>query len=202
MGKAATHLFRQECRFVAGAAVPERLPPPTLPEVAFIGRSNVGKSSLINTLVNRKDLARTSKTPGRTQQLNFFNLGEQLMLVDLPGYGYAKASKTAVAEWNRLISYYLRQRAILKRVCVLVDSRHGLKDSDREMMQMLDVHAVSYQIVLTKIDKQKQLATIIEGVEAVRMEHPAMVPDLLACSSVNGKGIEEAREALYALTQA
>ena len=141
--KSAIQLFRKECRFVAGAATTERIPPATLPEVAFIGRSNVGKSSLINALVNRKDLARTSKTPGRTQQLNFFNLGEQLMLVDLPGYGYAKASKAAISEWNLLIGHYLRSRAALKRVCVLVDSRHGLKDSDRLMMKMLDEHAVS-----------------------------------------------------------
>jgi GTP-binding protein len=201
MASPATHLFRQDCRFVAGAATPQRLPAPSLPEVAFIGRSNVGKSSLINTLVNRKDLARTSKTPGRTQQLNFFNLGEQLMLVDLPGYGYAKASKSAVAEWNQLISYYLRNRSILRRVCVLIDSRHGLKENDIGMMRMLDEHAVPYQIVLTKTDKQKKPQEIIDGVEAVRADHAALHPQILLSSSVNAKGIEDVREALYELTQ-
>ncbi len=136
-------LFAQECRFIAGAADMATLPADSLPEVAFAGRSNVGKSSLVNALTGRKTLARTSDTPGRTQQLNFFELGERLMLVDLPGYGYAEAPKHLVKQWTRLIQDYLRGRPGLRRVLVLVDGRHGLKETDREVMDLLGKGAVN-----------------------------------------------------------
>lgn len=188
----ATALFRKSCEFIAGAPSLDVIPPGNLPEVAFIGRSNVGKSSLVNALTGRKALARTSNTPGRTQQLNFFNLGDTMMLVDLPGYGYAKASKSEVAKWNELIRAYLRGRQPLLRVCVLVDSRHGLKDSDHEMMEILDKHAVSYQLVLTKTDKLKtgQLEQIQTSVEAASKKHPALHPRIVATSSVDRRGID------------
>lgn len=149
----ADWLFRQECRFVAGAAEAARIPPPELPEIAFVGRSNVGKSTLINALMGRKHLVRTSNTPGRTQQINFFNLGQKLMLIDLPGYGYAKVSRTDVEAWGRLIDAYLRERPNLMRVCVLIDSRHGVKDTDVQMVQMLDEYKMPAQLILTKSDK-------------------------------------------------
>lgn len=149
----ADKLFRQDCRFVAGAASADRIPEPELPEIAFVGRSNVGKSTLINALMGRKHLVRTSNTPGRTQQINFFNLGEQLMLVDLPGYGYAKVSRTDTKKWGILIDAYLRERPNLMRCCVLIDSRHGVKDTDRQMVQMLDNYSMPALLVLTKTDK-------------------------------------------------
>lgn len=152
----AEKLFRQDCRFVAGAASAERIPEPALPEIAFVGRSNVGKSTLINALMGRKHLVRTSNTPGRTQQINFFNLGEQLMLIDLPGYGYAKVSRTDTEAWGRLIDGYLRERPNLMRVCVLIDSRHGVKDSDRQMVQMLDNYQMPALLILTKTDKARK----------------------------------------------
>lgn len=192
-------LFSGPCDFVLGAAALAQIPDDRLPEVAFIGRSNVGKSSLINALTNRKGLARTSNTPGRTRQLNFFNLGNQLMLVDLPGYGYAKASKSEVAEWNELIRDYLRGRAPLRRVCVLIDSRHGLKPNDIELMEMLDEAAVPYQLVLTKSDKKQTLAPEQAGIDAIRDKHPALHPEVLLTSSEKGIGIAELREALYSL---
>src|SRR5262249_1839425 len=148
----ARRLFAQECRFVAGAASLDRLPEPELVEVAFAGRSNVGKSSLVNALTGRGALARASNTPGRTRQINFFRLDDALMLVDLPGYGYARAPKREIAAWTKLVDAYLRGRAPLRRLMLLVDARHGLKDSDRDLMKMLDAAAVSYQGVLTKID--------------------------------------------------
>ncbi len=151
-------LFARECRFVAAATEVANLPDASLPEIAFAGRSNVGKSSLLNALVGHKALARVSNTPGRTQQVNFFDLGGRLMLVDLPGYGYAKAPQTAVAGWTRLIEGYLRGRAVLTRTMLLIDSRHGLKDSDRAAMKMMDASAVTYQIVLTKTDMTKGAA--------------------------------------------
>ncbi len=192
-------LFLGPCDFVLGAAALNQIPDDRLPEVAFIGRSNVGKSSLINALTNRKGLARTSNTPGRTRQLNFFNLGDQLMLVDLPGYGYAKASKSEVAEWNELIRDYLRGRAPLRRVCVLIDSRHGLKPNDIELMEMLDEAAVPYQLVLTKSDKKQTLLPEQAGIDAIRDKHPALHPEVLLTSSEKGIGIAELREALYSL---
>src|SRR6266436_2306237 len=146
-------LFALEARFVAGASEPSALPPEGLPEIAFAGRSNVGKSSLVNALTGRRMLARTSNTPGRTRQLNFFALDGRLMLVDLPGYGYAAASKSAVAAWTRLVQHYLRGRASLRRVCLLIDSRHGIKEPDRPVMRLCDTSGLSYQVVLTKVDK-------------------------------------------------
>ena len=194
-------LFAQDCRFVAGAASLALLPPEALPEVAFAGRSNVGKSSLINTLTGRRSLARTSDTPGRTRQLNFFELGGRLVLVDLPGYGYAKASKTLVAGWTRLLKDFLRGRVLLRRACLLVDARHGLMDGDREMMTLLDGAAVPYQIVLTKADKctADALARTRDGIETALRRHPAALPETLATSARDGLGIADLRAVLAAL---
>src|SRR5262249_55148938 len=148
--EAGRRLFAREARFVAGAAEPAMLPVEELPEIAFAGRSNVGKSSLVNALTGRRMLARTSNTPGRTRQVNCFDVGGRLRLVDLPGYGYADAPKSAIRAWTRLIRHYVRTRATLRRVFLLVDSRHGIKEIDRSLMAMLDEAGVSYQIVLTK----------------------------------------------------
>ena len=191
-------LFAQECVFVAGASSVETLPPPTLPEVAFAGRSNVGKSSLLNALTNRMSLARVSHTPGRTQQINFFDLGGVLRIADMPGYGYAKVGKKLVASWQRLIKDYLRGRVLLRRVCVLVDSRHGLKDTDREIFDLLDEAAVPYQIVLTKIDELKagELDAMRERVGTELKKHPAAMPQLMAVSSHYGNGLTELRDSL------
>jgi GTP-binding protein len=194
-------LFARPCIFVAGAATLDALPPATLPEIAFAGRSNVGKSSLLNALVGQKALARTSHTPGRTQQLNFFALGEALMLVDLPGYGYAQAPKAAAAGWTRLTRAYLKGRATLRRICLLIDARHGLKDSDRGIMALLDQAAVSYQVVLTKTDKVKPAALAALGAALAPefARHVACHPEILATSAVTGAGIPELRAALAAL---
>lgn len=200
-GKSADFLFAQDCRFVAGAATFDRLPPEVCPEVAFVGRSNVGKSSLINALTGRKTLARTSKTPGRTQQINFFSLAGVLQLVDLPGYGYAKVSKAQVKEWTALMCDYLRVRSALRRVYVLVDSRHGLKPSDKEMMALLDQHAVSYQIVLTKADKsseEEMQACQCKIVESLK-HHPAAHPLVLVTSAEKNKNIAILREEIWTL---
>ena len=194
-------LFAQACRFLISAARPDQLPEPGLPEVAFAGRSNVGKSSLVNALTGRKTLARTSHTPGRTQQLNFFDLGGRLMLVDLPGYGYARASKSAVRRWTGLTRQYLKGRPGLQRVCLLVDSRHGLKAGDLEIMALLDAAAVSYQAVLTKADKTrpKALADVIEKLAAELARHPAAHPEIRVTSAHTGAGIAELRAAIAAL---
>ena len=188
-------LFAKECEFAVGTATLDRLPVADLPEVAFAGRSNVGKSSLINALTGRNSLARTSNTPGRTQQLNFFDLGHRLMLVDLPGYGYAQAPKDLVAGWNQLVNDYLRGRVVLQRCYVLIDSRHGLKDVDHEVMTMLDKSAVVYQIVLTKADKIKPsaLTSMIATVSAEVSRHVAAHPQILSTSSESGFGIPELR---------
>ena len=162
-------LFAREVRFVAGAAEPAALPPEGLPEIAFAGRSNVGKSSLVNALTGRNTLARTSNTPGRTRQLNFFALAGELMLVDLPGYGYAEASKAAIERWTGLVRRYLRSRASLRRVCLLIDSRHGIKEPDRPILEMLDQAGISYQLILTKTDKPSS-SELVATAERVAVE--------------------------------
>lgn len=195
-------LFAQECRFIAGAATLEQIPPDELPEVCFAGRSNVGKSSLINALTGRNALARVSVTPGRTRQINFFDLGGRLMLTDLPGYGYAKASKEQVANWTRLVELYLVGRAPLRRALLLIDARHGPKDVDRAVMAMLDKAAVAYQAVLTKTD-QLRPAELTERIEATARElarHAAAHPDVLPTSAEKGHGIAELRSALATLS--
>ena len=194
-------LFAQECTFMRGVASLNALPQPGLPEIAFAGRSNVGKSSLVNALTGRSTLARTSNTPGRTQQLNFFDLGGRLVLVDLPGYGYAKASKSAVAAWNRTLRDYLAGRVVLQRVCLLIDSRHGLKPNDVEMMKMFDKAAVVYQIVLTKADQlsAEKLRACMDAAKAALATHPAAHPTIVATSSRKATGIAELRAELATL---
>lgn len=194
-------LFAQQCDFVLGATTMDQVPDTALPEIAFAGRSNVGKSSLINALTGRKTLARTSNTPGRTRQVNFFDLGTQLMLADLPGYGYAKAPKAEIRQWTMLIDDYLKGRVGLRRACLLIDARHGLKATDREVMKALDTAAVVYQVVLTKCDKLKQAAlkARIEEVQGELAKHPAAHPDIIATSARKGDGIAEMRATLAAL---
>jgi len=191
----ANALFKMPCEFKLGVAKIEQLPAPFLPELTFAGRSNVGKSSLLNALTKRKSLARTSKTPGCTRQLNFFLLGEKIHLVDIPGYGFAKASKKEVGGWNELINDYLLGRPNLKQVFLLIDARRGVKDNDIEIMKLLDLDAVSYQIILTKIDKQSQtgIKEIEEYIESLGEKHPALHPEILQTSSVEGTGIDSVR---------
>jgi GTP-binding protein len=193
-------LFAQQCRFVFGAAGTSAMPAETLPEIAFIGRSNVGKSSLINALTGRRELARMSKTPGRTRQINFFDLGGRLVLVDLPGYGYASAAKDEIARWTRLMQRYLQGRATLMRACLLLDSRHGILAADEPMMRLCDAAALSYQVVLTKADKPTAaaLAGVRNSVAARLAKHGAAHPDILAVSAQKGLGIPELRAALAA----
>ncbi len=194
-------LFAQDCVFLAGAAEDEQLPDLGLPEVAFAGRSNVGKSSLVNALTGRRTLARTSHTPGRTQQINFFDLGGRLVLADLPGYGYARASKTDISHWTGLVRRYLQGRAPLRRVCLLVDARHGLKPSDKEIMAELDKAAVPYQVILTKADKTepRAFAALRRATEDALARQPAAHPHCPATSAKTGAGIAELRAALAAL---
>jgi len=194
-------LFAQNCDFLISAASFDQLPDSELPEIAFAGRSNVGKSSLLNALTGRKNLARTSNTPGRTQQVNFFDLGGRMMLTDLPGYGYARAAKSVVEQWTRLIKSYLRGRVQLRRVCLLVDSRHGLKDTDREAMTLMDEAAVAYQIVLTKCDKIKaaELEKLLTKIHKEIAKHVAAHPEILVTSSFKSIGIEDMRAALATL---
>jgi GTP-binding protein len=191
-------LFSQECNFDLGVVRLNQLPPSDMPEIAFAGRSNVGKSSLINALTNRKSLARTSNTPGRTKEINFFTLGGRMRLVDLPGYGYAKAPKGQVDQWNKLINDYLRGRVNLRRAMVLVDSRHGLKVSDHQVMDMMDAAAVNYQIILTKLDKisQSQQKEVIKKIQSELRQHVAAHPVILGTSSEKGTGIADTRAAI------
>lgn len=193
--EAARLLFARPARFVMGAAKVEQLPDTDLPEVTFAGRSNVGKSSLINAIVGMKALARASNEPGRTREVNFFNLNDQLHLVDLPGYGWARASKVTVKKFQNLGRDYLRGRPNLKRAYLLIDARHGLKAVDTEPMDALDLAAVSYQILLTKADKIKpaELARTLEATAAATKKRPAAHPVVLATSSETGYGIAELR---------
>lgn len=193
--KAGRYLFAQACDFRFAVADVAQLPAASLPEVAFAGRSNVGKSSLINALTGRKTLARTSNTPGRTQQLIFFDLGGRLTLVDLPGYGYAKVSKSLVARWTRLLRAYLRGRVTLRRAYVLIDARHGPKATDEEIMSLLDQSAVPYRIVLTKIDKvsQSDLDALVASLREDLKRHPAALPEPLATSAAKSLGLDQMR---------
>ena len=188
-------LFARDCRFIAGAGDTASLPDESLPEIAFLGRSNVGKSSLVNALTGRRMLARTSNTPGRTRQINFFALDGRLMLVDLPGYGYAAASKSAVAAWTRLVQHYLRGRASLRRVCLLIDSRHGIKEPDRPVMRLCDTSGLSYQVVLTKVDKlgPAARAATADAVAAELRKHSAAHPEIHLTSAEAGLGIAALR---------
>ena len=200
LAEQARKLFSGPIDFLKSAPQLEHLPSPDAPEIAVAGRSNVGKSSLINALTNRSKLARASNTPGRTQELNIFDVGRPLVfrLVDMPGYGFAEAPKDMVRRWRFLINDYLRGRQVLKRALVLVDSRHGLKAVDNDIMTMLDEAAVSYHLVLTKADKIKPtaLAATIEDVRAQARKHQAAHPLILATSSETGAGIAELRTAV------
>ena len=196
----ARKLFAGPIEFLLSAPQLEHLPEPTIPEVAFAGRSNVGKSSLLNALTGRAGLARTSNTPGRTQELNVFLVGDPpvLRLIDMPGYGYAEAPKDIVRQWARLIGDYLRGRPNLKRVLVLIDARHGLKPVDHEIMDLMDKSAVSYQLVLTKGDKIKPtaLAATVSAISEVARKHPAAHPLIIGTSSETKVGIPELRAAV------
>ena len=204
LAERARKLFAGPVEFLKSAPGLKFLPDPAYPEIAFAGRSNVGKSSLLNALTNRKGLARTSNTPGRTQELNFFDVGQppQIRLVDMPGYGFAEAPKDLVKRWRFLVNDFLRGRSVLRRAIVLIDSRHGVKPVDVEIMDMLDTAAVNYQIVLTKADKIKptELATVLERTTAEAAKHPAAHPRLIATSSESGLGIAELRTAVLDAT--
>ena len=198
--EAARKIFSGPIAFLKSAPTLEFLPDPGVNEIAFAGRSNVGKSSLLNALTNRNSLARTSNTPGRTQELNFFDVGDPVSfrLVDMPGYGFATAPKEVVKKWRHLINDYLRGRQVLKRTLVLIDSRHGIKDVDRDVMEMLDAAAVSYRVVLTKADKIKQseLDAVFDQTAQEVRKRPAAHPDLIVTSSEKGLGLPELRAAV------
>lgn len=200
LSEQARKLFAGRVDFLLSAPSLKFLPEPVVPEIAFAGRSNVGKSSLLNALTGRKAIARTSVTPGRTQELNFFEVGEptQLRLVDMPGYGFAKAPLKVVDQWRRLVRDYLRGRVVLKRTLLLVDARHGVKPVDAEMMKMLDEAAVGYRIVMTKADKVKptELAQTLAQTQAEARKHVAAHPDVLVTSSETKDGIAALRAAV------
>ena len=197
-------LFLKQCEFIAGYVDLESLPATDFTEIAFAGRSNVGKSSLINALTGRKTLVKTSNTPGRTQQLNFFLLAGSLMLVDMPGYGYAKAPKKEVKQWTWLVKDYLVGRPNLRRVCLMIDARHGIKEVDKEIMSMLNSAAVTYQIILTKTDKIKPAAleALVEMTTKTIKRHPAAHPEIIATSSETKDGIDMLRMELEKLVGA
>ena len=200
LDETARKLFAGPVSFLKSAPELRFLPDPTVPEIAFAGRSNVGKSSLLNRLTNRAALARTSNTPGRTQELNIFEVGDpvRLRLVDMPGYGFAKAPKDLARKWRYLVNDYLRGRQVLKRTLLLVDSRHGIKEIDRELMKMLDDAAVSYRLVLTKADKIKasDLAAVEQATAEEARRHPAAHPEIIATSSEKGLGMDRLRTAV------
>jgi len=199
---AAARMVSGRVEFLLSAPQLKFLPEPTVPEIALAGRSNVGKSSLLNALTMRKGIARASVTPGRTQELNIFEVGQptQFRLVDMPGYGFAKAPKSVVEKWQNVVRTYLRGRPVLARALVLVDSRHGLKDTDRAMMKMLDEAAVGYRLVLTKSDKIKAsaLAETHDKVAAEAKKHPAAYPEIHLTSAEKGQGIAALRAAIVA----
>ena len=200
--EAARKLFAGNVAFVKGVVAIKGLPEPDRPEIAFAGRSNVGKSSLINALCNRKNLARASNTPGRTQEINFFDLADgKFYIVDLPGYGFAEAPKKNVDVWSKLNLDYLRKRPTLQRVFALIDARRGVGEVDLRVMQELDSNAVQYQVVLTKTDKIKkeELADLIEATKAVLMKQPAAHPHVIATSSEKGLGLPELRATILSL---
>lgn len=201
--EAARRLFAGPCAFMLGVTKMDALPEEAGPEIAFAGRSNVGKSSLLNALTGRSGLARASNTPGRTQEINYFDLGGVLRLVDLPGYGYARATRRDVEAWSKLTRDFLRGRAALRRICVLIDARHGLKEPDVDVMKMLDAAAVSYQIVLTKTDKIKPsdlVALQARTAEAI-VRRPAAHPVIRSTSTVTEEGLPELRADLAALAE-
>ena len=201
--EAARKLFAGPCDFIWGATTAESLPPEKLNEVAFVGRSNAGKSSLVNALTGRKSLARVSQTPGATRQINFFNLADRLMLVDLPGYGFAKRSKTEAQAWQEMIFSYLRRRARLRRIALLIDARRGVMDSDKEVMALLDQTAVSYGLVLTKVDELKagELAQVQAKAASEAARHTAALAEIQLTSALTGDGIAGLRTHLAALAQ-
>jgi GTP-binding protein len=196
-------LFAQECKFLRPVAAFADLPPTKLPEIAFAGRSNVGKSSLINALTNRKSLARVSNTPGRTRDINLFDLGHRLLIADLPGYGFARVPKAMAAEWRRLIESYLKGRPQLRRVCLLIDARHGAQANDGAMMDLLDSAGASFVLVLTKADKlnEREREQAINDAAAVARTHAAAHPELFATSADTGLGLPELRAHLAALAE-
>ena len=201
--EAARKLFAGPCDFIWGATTAESLPPEKLNEVAFVGRSNAGKSSLVNALTGRKGLARVSQTPGATRQINFFNLADRLMLVDLPGYGFAKRSKTEADAWQEMIFSYLRRRARLRRVALLIDARRGVMDSDQQVMALLDQTAVSYGLVLTKADELKpaERAMALDKAATEAARHTAALAEIQLTSALAGDGIAALRAHLAALAE-
>ena len=201
VAEAARKLFAGPVDFVKGVVAMDGLPPADRPEVCFAGRSNVGKSRLTNALTGRNGLARASNTPGRTQEINYFTLGEQAYLVDLPGYGFAKAPVAVVAKWQALLKNYLAGRVTLRRAFALIDSRHGVKDVDHEIMKLLDRSAVPFQVVLTKTDKigKQALDAVVEQVGEALQKHPAAYPEIVITSSDKGQGIATLRAIIAGL---